>query len=292
MSTLRLGVNIDHIATLRQARYASMPESQNAEPDPITIASICEHTGAHGITAHLRADRRHIQTRDIERLRANIMTKLNLEMGNTPEIVDVALRIVPDEVCLVPEKREEITTEGGLDLIAHRRELGPTVKRLHAAGIRVSMFIDPVDKQIDAAVELEADIVELHTGKLANAFTEKFAKQELERLREAALARGKSKIAGKRGTRNQLPQHRAHPQNPAPHGAEHRAFDCGAFRLCRLRNGRARNARRDGELQGMSVLGIGVDMVETARIQHSLERFGERFLHRVFTQGEIDYCNQ
>lgn len=194
MSTLRLGVNIDHIATLRQARYATMPESQNAEPDPITIASICERAGAHGITAHLRADRRHIQTRDIERLRANVMTKLNLEMGNTPEIVDIALRIVPDEVCLVPEKREEITTEGGLDLIAHGRELAPTVKRLHSAGIRVSMFIDPVREQIDAAVELQADIVELHTGKLANAFTEKFAKQELDRLREAALRAGNSNL--------------------------------------------------------------------------------------------------
>ena len=164
-----------------------MPESKNAEPDPITIASICERSGAHGITAHLRADRRHIQDRDIERLRANVMTKLNLEMGNTPEIVDLALKIVPDEVCLVPEKREEITTEGGLDLIAHGRELGPTVKRLHAAGIRVSLFIDPVQEQIDAAVELSADIVELHTGKLANAFTDKFAKQELDRLRDAAV---------------------------------------------------------------------------------------------------------
>lgn len=164
-----------------------MPESKNAEPDPVTIASICERAGAHGITAHLRADRRHIQDRDVERLRANVMTKLNLEMGNTPEIVDIALRIVPDEVCLVPEKREEITTEGGLDLIAHARELAPTVKRLHAAGIRVSMFIDPVREQIDAAVALEADMVELHTGKLANAFTEKFAKQELDRLREAAV---------------------------------------------------------------------------------------------------------
>jgi pyridoxine 5-phosphate synthase len=194
VSTLRLGVNIDHIATLRQARYATMPESQNAEPDPVAIASICEHVGAHGITAHLRADRRHIQTRDIERLRANVMTKLNLEMGNTPEIVDVALRIVPDEVCLVPEKREEVTTEGGLDLIAHGRELAPTVKRLHSAGIRVSMFIDPVDEQIDAAVELAADILELHTGKLANAFTEKFAKQELDRLREAALRAANLKL--------------------------------------------------------------------------------------------------
>lgn len=186
MSTLRLGVNIDHVATLRQARYATMPESKNAEPDPIAIASICERAGASGITAHLRADRRHMQDRDLERLRENVITKLNLEMGNTPEIVDFALRIIPDEVCLVPETREEITTEGGLDLIAHRRELAPTVKRLHAAGIRVSMFIDPVREQIDAAAALEAEIVELHTGKLANAFTEKVERQELQRLQEAA----------------------------------------------------------------------------------------------------------
>src|ERR671923_1599679 len=122
MSGLRLGVNVDHVATLRQARYAAMPDSKNAEPDPIAAASICERAGAHGIVAHLRADRRHIQDRDIERLRASIMTKLNLEMGNTPEIVDVALRVIPDEVCLVPEKREEVTTEGGLDLISQRKE--------------------------------------------------------------------------------------------------------------------------------------------------------------------------
>src|SRR5947207_12225471 len=115
MSELRLGVNIDHIATLRQARYATMPDSKNVEPDPIVAAAICERAGAKGIVAHLRGDRRHIQGRDIEALRGNIMTKLNLEMGNTTEIVDAALRVVPDEVCLVPEKREEITTEGGLD---------------------------------------------------------------------------------------------------------------------------------------------------------------------------------
>src|SRR6476646_5612159 len=118
-----------------------MPESKNAEPDPIAVAGICERAGAHGITAHLRADRRHIQDRDIERLRESIMTKLNLELGNTPEIVDIALRILPDEVCLVPEKREEVTTEGGLDVIASQRELQTTVKRLHAAGIRVSLFV-------------------------------------------------------------------------------------------------------------------------------------------------------
>ena len=187
MGTLRLGVNIDHVATLRQARYATMPDSKNAEPDPVAIAGVCERAGAHGITAHLRVDRRHMQDRDLERLRETVVTKLNLEMGNTPEIVDIALRIVPDEVCLVPEKREEVTTEGGLDLVAHGKELSGTLKRLHAAGVRVSMFIDPEREQIDAAVELGADIVELHTGKLANAFTEKFQKQELERLRSAAI---------------------------------------------------------------------------------------------------------
>jgi pyridoxine 5-phosphate synthase len=186
MSSLRLGVNIDHIATLRQARYASMPESKNAEPDPVAAASTCERTGAHGITAHLRVDRRHIQGRDLERLRANIITKLNLEMGNTPEIVDFALLLQPDEVCLVPEKREEVTTEGGLDLISHHEELAPTVARLHAGGIRVSMFVDPLREQIDTAVELGADIVELHTGKLANAYTEKIESYELERLADCA----------------------------------------------------------------------------------------------------------
>jgi pyridoxine 5-phosphate synthase len=199
MSSLRLGVNIDHIATLRQARYASMPESKNAEPDPVAAASTCERTGAHGITAHLRVDRRHIQDRDLERLRANIITKLNLEMGNTPEIVDFALRLQPDEVCLVPEKREEVTTEGGLDLISHHEELAPTVARLHAGGIRISMFVDPLREQIDTAVELGADIVELHTGKLANAYTEKIESYELERLADCAthaVSRGLQVNAG------------------------------------------------------------------------------------------------
>jgi pyridoxine 5-phosphate synthase len=186
MGNLRLGVNIDHVATLRQARYATMPDSKNAEPDLIAAASICERAGALGIVAHLRSDRRHIQDRDIERLRASIMTKLNLEMGNTPEIVDVALRIVPDEVCLVPEKREEVTTEGGLDVVTNRKELEGTIKRLQTAGIRVSLFVDPTLEQIDAAGELGAEMVELHTGKLANAFTEKIEKEELSNLQEAA----------------------------------------------------------------------------------------------------------
>jgi pyridoxine 5-phosphate synthase len=194
MSGLRLGVNIDHIATLRQARYATMPDSKNAEPDPVAIAAMCERAGASGIVAHLRTDRRHIQDRDIDRLRQNIMTKLNLEMGNTPEIVDVALKIVPDEVCLVPEKREEVTTEGGLDVVANRNELEPTIKRLQTSGIRVSLFVDPTLEQIDAAHELAVEMVELHTGKLANAFSEKIEKQELENLQAAAKAASEFKL--------------------------------------------------------------------------------------------------
>src|SRR6266446_9227831 len=194
MSGLRLGVNVDHVATLRQARYATMPESKNAEPDLIAAASICERAGALGIVAHLRSDRRHIQDRDIERLRASIMSKLNLEMGNTPEIVDVALRIVPDEVCLVPEKREEVTTEGGLDIVAQRKELEPTIKRLQTSGIRVSLFVDPTLEQIDVAHELGVQMVELHTGKLANAFSEKIEKQELENLQAAAKAASELKL--------------------------------------------------------------------------------------------------
>ncbi len=187
MGNLQLGVNVDHIATLRQARYATTQDSKNAEPDPVVAASLCERAGASGITAHLRADRRHMQDRDLERLRANLMTKLNLEMGNTPEIIDFALRLQPDEVCLVPENRAEITTEGGLDLVRHERELAPTMKRLHAAGIRISLFIDPEPEQIDVAVRLATDMVELHTGALANAYTEKIEQQELERLQGAAI---------------------------------------------------------------------------------------------------------
>ena len=187
MPSLGLGVNLDHVATLRQARYAAMPDSKNAEPDLLVAARVCERAGASGITAHLRADRRHMQDRDLQRLRENIMTKLNLEMGNTPAIVDFALRLQPDEVCLVPEQRQEITTEGGLDLIKHERQLQPTIKRLNAAGIRVSLFIDPAPEQVEAARELAADMVELHTGGLANAYTEKIEQQEMARLRAAAI---------------------------------------------------------------------------------------------------------
>ncbi len=181
---MKLGVNIDHIATLRQARYAATPQAHNVEPDIVSAAAVCERAGASGITVHLRADRRHIQDRDVERLRASINTKLNLEMGNTAEIVDFALKVLPEEVCLVPENRQEITTEGGLDAAGQRRALEPTIKRLQSAGIRVSLFIEPAPDQIEAAAALRVEIVELHTGAFANAQGSLRA-GELKRLRMA-----------------------------------------------------------------------------------------------------------
>ena len=182
----RLGVNIDHVATLRQVRYPAGSEARNAEPDLSVAAALCERAGAHGITVHLRADRRHVQDRDVERLRAGIITKLNLEMGNTPEILEIALGILPEDVCLVPENRREITTEGGLDAVAGFKQLQPTVRRLNAAGIRVNLFIDPFPEQIEAAVKLAVDGVELHTGAFAGA-PRATREEELERLRRAAV---------------------------------------------------------------------------------------------------------
>jgi pyridoxine 5-phosphate synthase len=183
---MRLGVNIDHIATLRQARYAGSLDAHNCEPDLLLAASACERAGAAGITVHLRADRRHIQDRDVFRLRESIISKLNLEMGNTPEIVLIALQVLPEDVCLVPENRLEITTEGGLDAAGQRKALEPTIRRLQAAGVRVSLFIEPDEKQIDAARELGAEMVELHTGAFANAPQGHARDSEIKRLQIAA----------------------------------------------------------------------------------------------------------
>ena len=185
MNALRLGVNIDHVATLRQARYAGMLGSHNCEPDVVAAALACERAGAHGITVHLRADRRHIQDEDVFLLRKSLTTKLNLEMGNTPEILEIALRVKPEDVCLVPENRQEITTEGGLDVVSQYDALAPTAQRLNAAGIRISPFIEPNFKQIDASVALGAYSVELHTGAFANSVGEAH-QRELARIREAA----------------------------------------------------------------------------------------------------------
>jgi pyridoxine 5-phosphate synthase len=180
-----LGVNIDHVATVRQARYARNAGSINIEPDPVGAALAAERGGAAGITAHLRQDRRHVVDSDIFRLKEAIGTKLNLEMGNSPEIVAIALKVLPADVCLVPESREEVTTEGGLDCVTHRAALEPTLAAMRRAGIRVSLFIDPEPNQIEVASSLGAPVVELHTGAYAEA-SGAARDAELARLMEAA----------------------------------------------------------------------------------------------------------
>jgi len=180
-----LGINIDHVATLRQARYRETPDNPNAEPDPVTAALIAEKAGAVGITAHLREDRRHIQDRDIYLLREKITTKLNLEMGISEDILRIAFQIRPEDVCLVPENRREVTTEGGLDCVAHEQKLRSAITRLHDVGARVSLFIDAEEKQIAAAASLGAEFIEIHTGSYANKFGEERT-TELEKLRRGA----------------------------------------------------------------------------------------------------------
>ncbi|HCF29726.1 MAG TPA: pyridoxine 5'-phosphate synthase [Cyanobacteria bacterium UBA11049] len=173
-----LGVNIDHIATIRQAR-------RTVEPDPVAAAVLAELGGADGITVHLREDRRHIQDRDVRLLRQTVRTHLNLEMAATDEMVAIALDVKPDYVTLVPEKREEVTTEGGLDIASQIDRLAVVVDKLQAANIPVSLFIDANDSQIEASVKVKAKFIELHTGTYAEAADEASREQEL-----AVLARG------------------------------------------------------------------------------------------------------
>ena len=172
----RLYVNIDHVATLRQAR-------RGAEPDPVEAAAICEHVGADGITAHLREDRRHIQDADVEALATSVRTYFNLEAACADEMIAIAIRVKPQQVTLVPEKREEITTEGGLDIMRERVRVQRAIESLRAAGIRTSLFIDPTLEAMRLSKELGADAVELHTGEYAN---HPDAPEALDALRAAA----------------------------------------------------------------------------------------------------------
>ncbi len=176
---IKLGLNIDHVATLRQARGARYP-------NVIRAALICEEAGADVITLHLREDRRHIQDRDVEVLRDMLQTRMNLECAVTDEMIANALRIKPHDLCLVPERREELTTEGGLDVVRYFDTIKSACERCTAAGIRVSLFIDPDPKQIDAARSTGAPVVELHTGKYADADSVPEQQHELKRLRLAA----------------------------------------------------------------------------------------------------------
>jgi len=175
---LELGINIDHVATLRNARGT-------VYPDPLKAARLAEEAGADLITLHLREDRRHIKDADLMALRPLIQTRMNLECAVTPEMIDIACRVRPHDVCLVPEKREEVTTEGGLDVVGHFEAVKAATTQLKAAGIRVSLFIDPDERQIQAAKDIGATVVELHTGRYADLLGEKQT-QELERIRKAA----------------------------------------------------------------------------------------------------------
>ena len=177
---LKLGVNVDHVATLREARYRGR---ENGEPDPVAAALICEAAGAHGITAHLREDRRHMQDRDIWKLREVIKTRLNLEMANAREIAAIALKLKPDIVCVVPERREEVTTEGGLEVAGNVQAITETRKRMNDGGIEVSLFIAPDPAQIEAAARTGSQFIELHTGAFAEEFErDRESEAELERL--------------------------------------------------------------------------------------------------------------
>jgi pyridoxine 5-phosphate synthase len=173
-----LGVNLDHVATLRQVRGVSYP-------DPVHAVVLAELGGADGITIHLREDRRHIQDRDLRLMREVVQTKLNLEMACTTEMVEIASEVKPDQATLVPERREELTTEGGLDVKGHVKLVRQTVRRLQKAGIRVSLFIEPASSQIRAAASVGAEMIEIHTGAYANAVGEKQIARELSRIRKA-----------------------------------------------------------------------------------------------------------
>lgn len=182
-----LGVNIDHVATLRQARYALLPDSPNAEPSPLQAAIDARVGGADSITIHVRGDRRHMQERDAFEVRRNCSLPLNFEMGITEEMIRMALELRPDFACLVPETREEVTTEGGLDVAGRRGEVAACTRRLQEAGIRVSLFIDPDLPQIEAAHASGAEMVELHTGCFANASADTL-EYEISRLIAGAQA--------------------------------------------------------------------------------------------------------
>jgi pyridoxine 5-phosphate synthase len=175
----RLGVNIDHVATVRQARRA-------AEPDPVHAAVLAELGGADGITVHLRSDRRHIQDRDVEILRQVVKTRLNVEMASTQEMLKAALTVKPDQVTLVPERREEVTTEGGLDVVLNSLQLKPMVKMLAEAGIRVALFVDPDVEQVKEAHKIDAGAVEINTAAYADARDDRAREAALRRVVDAA----------------------------------------------------------------------------------------------------------
>lgn len=215
---IQLGVNIDHVATLRQARGTRYP-------DPVQAAIDAEQAGADGITLHLREDRRHIQERDVELIKQVLQTRMNFEMASVEEMVNYALDIRPEHCCLVPERREELTTEGGLDVVTRQKELAQTCARLRDAGIETSLFIDPDPDQVAAAAESGAPVIEIHTGSFADAASEESRASELARV-ETAVKQGLDLgLQVNAGHGPQLPQCAGCDCDPGNHGIEYRPRD-------------------------------------------------------------------
>lgn len=230
---IELGVNIDHVATLRQQR-------RTVYPDPVEAAVRAEDAGADLITLHLREDRRHIQDADVRAIRGRLRTRMNLECAVTKEMLDIACAVGPDDVCLVPEKRAELTTEGGLDVLGGQAAVAAAVAQLQAAGIRVSLFIDPEPGQIDAAAQVGATVIELHTGAYAEAHAPEAAQTELERVRRRG-PRPAVGAARQRRTRSALRQCDAGGGAARNLRIEHRPRHCCAGGVRRMGKSRARH---------------------------------------------------
>ena len=284
---LRLGVNVDHVATLRNARGGE-------RPDPVRAALAAIEAGADGITAHLREDRRHIRDTDMARLKAEISKPLNFEMAATEDMLRISLATKPHAVCLVPERREELTTEGGLDVVGQHNALAPFIARLNDAGIRVSLFISADPQQIEMAARLRAPVIEIHTGGWCDAVVDGHtAKAEAEWQRivtGAALARGR----GARGScrpRPRLPDRRDDFRAARDRRTQHRLFHDGGGAVRGPWRDGAADARRDGSRPPANrgpamIIGIGSDLIDITRVARVIERHGDRFLDRIFTDAE------
>ena len=281
--TLRLGVNIDHVATLRNARGGTVP-------DPLRAAHLAVAAGADGITAHLREDRRHIRDDDMRRLKAELAVPLNFEMAATDEMVALAVATRPHAACIVPEKRSERTTEGGLDVIGGHDHLRSAAAELARVGVRVSLFIEPAASAVQAARSIGAPVVELHTGAWCDSLAH--GEAETGRARVRPYQDGRARGGGARHRVSRRPRsrlcHRSDDRGTAAdRRTEHRPFP-------RRRGGVRRLARSDrdhaggdgGRARRRMIVGIGTDLCNIERVERSLERFGDRFVHRCFTEHE------
>ncbi len=282
-SPLRLGVNIDHVATVRNARGGR-------HPDPVRAALLAIEAGADGITAHLREDRRHIRDEDMARLKAEISKPLNFEMAATDDMMRISLATKPHAVCLVPERRQEVTTEGGLDVVGQHNALAPYIARLNDAGIRVSLFIAADPAQIEMAARLRAPVIEIHTGAWCDAVvdghTEK-AEAEWQRIVAGVKLAKAAGLEVHAGPRARLCDGGDDRGAAGDHGAQHRLLHDRRGAVRRARRDGAQHARGDGPRPepGM-IIGIGSDLIDITRVGKVIERHGERFLDRIFTAAE------